>query len=332
MSGELALLSSATKALAEVSCAKDAWELARTAEAARRYAQMKNMGAEAGNYATGIKAKALMLLADFVDDGQKNGTVVVQGQHHSPVRGMMSIPQVLGSEAEPKKAHKALEEARRTRAALRGVDIDELIRKANDAGEDFGLRGLRLAAAAGQKPEPVETPPLPDGTYQTIVIDPPWPMPKIERRERPDQGTVLAYPTMELDELAALHVKDLAAPSGCHLYLWTTHKFLPDALDLVAEWGFRYQCLMTWRKNVGITPFSWMYDTEHVIFGRTGNLDLLRNGLRLSFDAPTQGHSIKPEIFYERVAAASPGPRLDMFPGVEHQGFEPWGLEASHRA
>lgn len=337
MSSELAVLDGATRALAEVSSAAEAWQLARDAEVARRYVQMRNLGSEAANYATGIKAKAMLLLAEFVDDGQNNGTIARRGDGgigrpiDSPDGGIYSIPQILDSEDEPKKAHKAVEEARRTRDALGGADIDELIRDANAAGTDFGLSGLRLAAAAKRTPEPVETPPLPDGTYQAIVIDPPWPMQKIERDIHPDQGVKLAYPTMQLDELAALPVKKLAAPSGCHLYLWTTHRFLPAALDLMAEWGFRYQCVMTWRKNVGMTPFSWMYDTEHVLFGRIGNLPLERNGLRLSFDAPTTGHSIKPDAFYERVREASPGPRLDMFPGIAHPGFEPWGLEASHR-
>jgi N6-adenosine-specific RNA methylase IME4 len=173
-------------------------------------------------------------------------------------------------------------------------------------------------------------PALPEGKYQAIIIDPPWPMPKIEREERPRQDEELDYPTMSLDEIKALPVGDLAQPDA-HIYLWVTHKFLPFGLELLDAWDFRYQCVMTWRKNVGITPFSWMYDTEHVLFGRRGNLPLEQLGLRLSFDAPVAGHSIKPDVFYERVTAASPGPRLDMFPGVEHDGFEPWGLEATHR-
>jgi N6-adenosine-specific RNA methylase IME4 len=177
-----------------------------------------------------------------------------------------------------------------------------------------------------------ENPPvIPEGKYHSIIIDPPWPMPKIERDERPKQDEELDYPTMSLEDIKALPIRDLAQPDA-HIYLWVTHKFLPFGLELLEEWGFRYQCVMTWRKNVGITPFSWMYDTEHVLFGRRGNLPLGQLGLRLSFDAPVVGHSVKPDVFYERVAAASPNPRLDMFPGVEHEGFEPWGLEATHRA
>src|SRR3990167_8870142 len=110
--------------------------------------------------------------------------------------------------------------------------------------------------------------------------------------ERPDQGMTLDYPTMTLEEIQALPIPEFAFEDGCHLYLWVTQKLLPVGLELITEWGFRYECLMTWKKNVGITPFSWMYDTEHVLFGRIGQLPLLRNGLRLSFDAAATGHSI----------------------------------------
>lgn len=168
---------------------------------------------------------------------------------------------------------------------------------------------------------------LPDGTFRAIVIDPPWPMPKIERHERPRQDEEVDYPTMTLEEITALPVGDLAESTGAHIYLWVTHKFLPAGLDLLDAWGFNYQCVMTWRKNVGITPFSWMYDTEHVIFGRRGNLPLEQLGLRLSLDAPAIGHSIKPDAFYERVLAASPGPRLEMFARTRRDGFVPWGNE-----
>ncbi len=187
---------------------------------------------------------------------------------------------------------------------------------------------LRQAAARQHKPEPAVTPPLPAGKYRCIVMDPPWPMQKIERETVPDQGVELDYPVMSLDDIAALDVPGLADEAGCHLYLWTTHKFLPDALALVAGWGFRYQCLLTWTKPSGFTPFSWMYNTEHVVFARRGNLPLLQMGLKLGMEAPTTRHSAKPDVFYERVVAASPGPRLEMFARGERDGFDVWGNEA----
>ncbi|HEX5995994.1 MAG TPA: MT-A70 family methyltransferase [Jiangellales bacterium] len=189
------------------------------------------------------------------------------------------------------------------------------------------------AKARERVPEPVAEPvPPPPGRYRCIIIDPPWPMQKIERDERPNQGVELDYPVMSLDEIAdERHVPvRMLADEDCHIYLWVTHKFMPAGLELLDAWGFNYQCVMTWRKNVGITPYSWMYDTEHVLFGHRGGLKLNRMGLRLSFEAPVQGHSVKPDVFYERVTEASPGPRVEMFARRERDGFVAWGNEVTN--
>lgn len=188
---------------------------------------------------------------------------------------------------------------------------------------------IRIAARA-RTPDPVKDPiPARPGKYRCIVIDPPWPMKKIERTERPNQGVELDYPVLSLDQIADEAIVPVRTHSDddCHMYLWVTHKYLPAGLSLLEAWGFRYQCVMTWRKNVGITPFSWMYDTEHVLFGTRGNQPLERMGLRLSFEAPVVGHSVKPDVFYERVLAATPGPRLEMFARRNRDGFESWGNE-----
>jgi N6-adenosine-specific RNA methylase IME4 len=201
---------------------------------------------------------------------------------------------------------------------------------------------VRLVKAKRSIPQPVaKTPAWPDGPFRCITLDPPWPMPKIQREERPDQGAALDYSTMLVDCghdepsedrdccIKAIPVDAMADQRGAHVYLWVTHRFLPDGFKLFHAWGVRYQCLMTWRKNVGITPFSWMYDTEHVLFGRVGDLPLLRNGLRLSFDSGVTRHSAKPAEFYERVCEASPGDRLALFERGERPGFMPWGHEVA---
>lgn len=183
------------------------------------------------------------------------------------------------------------------------------------------------AIARERKPEPALVPDLPAGKYRCIVIDPPWPMQKIEREERPRQGDVLDYPVMSLEEIAALPVAELADEAGCHVYLWVTQKYLPEGLRLFEAWGVKYQCLLTWVKPTGMTPYSWMYNTEHVLFGRIGSLQLDRLGLKLAFEAPVIKHSQKPDVFYERVVQASPGPRIDMFARHTHNGFTAWGNE-----
>jgi len=171
------------------------------------------------------------------------------------------------------------------------------------------------------KPEPVA------GKYRAITIDPPWPIEKILRDVRPNQFDI-DYPTMTMNEITELPVPDLASEDGCHVYLWTTHKHLPDALELLDAWGARYQCLLTWVKNVGMTPFSFMYSTEHCLFGRIGDLPLLKMGERLDFQAKVREHSRKPDEFYALVRKVSPEPRLDMFGREGRDGFTVWGNEA----
>jgi len=171
----------------------------------------------------------------------------------------------------------------------------------------------------------LKAPEPPVGEYRCIVIDPPWPMQKIERDVRLNQAAPLDYYPMSIAEIGELKLP--AAADGCHLYLWTTHKFLPDALALAETWGFRYQCLLTWVKNVGFTPFSFMYSTELVVFARSGSLDLLVKGRRLDFQAKVREHSRKPEVFYDLVRDVSPGPRIDMFSREARDGFDQWGNE-----
>ena len=92
----------------------------------------------------------------------------------------------------------------------------------SDFGSWFEIvkRGLTRTAA----PSDAVTPALPEGVYRTIAIDPPWPVQKIEREQRPKQGTWLDYPTMTLEQIANLPIPDIADSDGCHIYLWVTHK------------------------------------------------------------------------------------------------------------
>jgi len=217
-------------------------------------------------------------------------------------------------------------------ASLPEAKFETQIAETKAAGQELTTAAMIRAAIQHQRealPEPTAavTPAFPQGKFRCIVIDPPWPMKKIDRDVRPKQSHYLDYPSMSLAEMAALPVGDFAFEDGCHLYLWVTQKYLPAGLELMAGWGFQYQCIMTWVKPTGFTPYSWMYNTELVLFGRRGSLPLERLGLKLSFEAPSEGHSIKPDVFYERVALASPEPRLEMFARRPREAFTVWGNE-----
>lgn len=187
---------------------------------------------------------------------------------------------------------------------------------------------IRIKQAHRKKPEPLGRIIQPeDRKYRTIIIDPPWPVKKIERNKRPNQGLYLDYPIMTLEEIEALLIPELADEDGCHIYLWITHKYLFSAPRMFEAWGADYECPLTWIKNVGFTPYSWMYSTEHCLFARIGSLPLVKLGKRLDFRAKVREHSRKPDEFYNLVKEVSPEPRIDMFSREKRKGFDQYGCE-----
>jgi len=197
----------------------------------------------------------------------------------------------------------------------------EVIEEVADGKLSYLQTALLVQKMLGKNP-----PPLPDGKYRTIIIDPPYPMTKLLRDVRPNQMLELDYTTMTIDEIKLFPIRKIMA-DNCHVYLWTTHKYLPTAFDIFKLWGVNYECLLTWVKNVGFTPYSWMYSTEHILFGRAGSLELLKKGERVDFSAKVREHSRKPNEFYDLVRRVSPEPRIDVFAREKHDGFDVWGDE-----
>jgi N6-adenosine-specific RNA methylase IME4 len=186
---------------------------------------------------------------------------------------------------------------------------------------------VELMTARQRIPAPVVPPGFPGKRYRCLIIDPPWPMEKSERTIHPKQGRTLDYPTVSLEMLETLPIEPLAHAAGCQIYLWITHRFLPEGFGLFEKWGVAYHCLLTWLKPGGFTPFSFMFNTEHILFGTFGPFAMRRKGLKLGFTAPRGRHSAKPDAFFELVAAVSWPERLSLYERTPRKGFDAWGPE-----
>ena len=164
------------------------------------------------------------------------------------------------------------------------------------------------------------------GLYDCIILDPPWNMSKIERDERPNQ-VEFDYPTMNEEELEQLKIP---MAESCHLWVWTTQKFLPMAMRLLDKWGLKYVCTFVWHKNGGPQPFGLpQYNCEFVLYARKGTPQFIdTKAFNTCFNAKRGSHSEKPEEFYSIVRRVTAGRRLDMFSRRAIEGFDAWGQEA----
>ena len=137
--------------------------------------------------------------------------------------------------------------------------------------------------------------PLPTGSYNVIVIDPPW-----RYSHRPTDFTkhnVTPYPTLSVEEIKALPVHELAANDAI-LWLWTTNAHLPDAFEIINAWNFTYKTLLTWAKPRMGTGDWLRGKTEHCLLCVKGRPIINLTNQTTLLVAPTTTHSRKPNEFY----------------------------------
>mgnify|MGYP003953483627 FL=1 len=192
------------------------------------------------------------------------------------------------------------------------------IRKERSAESREQKAKMRMEALAIKPPE---------GKYRTIVIDPPWDMERIQMENRTFDKESFDYPTMSLDE-----IKDFKLPAHeeCHLWLWTTQKYLRPSFDLLDAWDFTYLATFVWHKNGGFQPVGLpQFNCEFVLLARKGGQPFVETKQFFTcFDAKRREHSRKPDEFYDVVKRVCPEPRIDIFSREDRDGYDVWGLES----
>lgn len=160
------------------------------------------------------------------------------------------------------------------------------------------------------------------GAYDVIVIDPPWPY--SEKYDPIGRRGACPYPMMEIPKI---HDIRLPAAKNCVLWLWTTHRFIWDARQLMNDWGFDYKCILVWDKEkMGLGMWLRM-QCEFCLIGIKGKpIWKLSNQRDIIREARTT-HSTKPECFYKFVDGICVGKKLDYFARKKRKGWDVYGDE-----
>jgi N6-adenosine-specific RNA methylase IME4 len=164
--------------------------------------------------------------------------------------------------------------------------------------------------------------------FHTALADPPWQFENRTGKVAPEHRRLRRYRTMTLDEICALPVARIMAPTA-HLYLWVPNALLPDGLRVMDAWGFTYKSNIVWhkvRKDGGSdgrgVGFYFRNVTELLLFGVKGsNARTLEPGrTQVNFiESRKDEHSRKPDEQYKLIEACSPGPFLELFARAREQ-------------
>ncbi len=190
--------------------------------------------------------------------------------------------------------------------------VEQMDRSGKVAGAYRRLTVLKQAKELDASP-----PDLPTGPFQVIVADPPW---------RYDSGNDLPYPTMDIEEIKAMPIRDIAADDAI-LWLWATNAHLRVAFEVVDVWGFEYKTLLTWVKDRMGTGEWLRGQTEHCLLAVRGKPVFVNGNYTTALDAARREHSRKPEEFFALVEATSPGGRVELFCREQRRGWHVYGNE-----
>jgi len=174
-------------------------------------------------------------------------------------------------------------------------------------------------------------------SFQLIEADPCWSFDNFSEAGE-EKNAKAQYDCMPTEEIASYPVGHLAS-KNCWLWLWATHPMLPDALEVMKVWGFKYVTSGVWskrsadtEKKKGKLAFGTGYvlrcASEPFLIGKIGNPPTFSKSIRTVIEAPRRQHSRKPDNAYDvAVELFGDVERVSLFSRVSRPGWKTWGKE-----
>lgn len=169
----------------------------------------------------------------------------------------------------------------------------------------------------------------PAGGFDLIMADPPWSFDNWSAAGEAKNAKA-QYDCPPLDWICRLPVSVLAA-DNCVLWLWATNPMLPEALRVMAAWGFAFRTAGHWAKRTkhGKLAFGTGYILrcagEPFLIGVRGQPRTTRS-VRSVIEGPLRAHSRKPDEAFAAAEALMPeARRLELFSRQARAGWASWG-------
>lgn len=170
------------------------------------------------------------------------------------------------------------------------------------------------------------------GCYNVILCDPPWKF-RVWREAGKGRTAATYYPTMDVKDICALPVIDLAA-KDCTLFIWGTWPTLKDTMKVMEAWKFEYKtCAFLWAKltrnlfkfHMGLGYWT-RANTEYCLLATRGNPKRVSKAVRQLVLAPVRERSRKPDEVHEKIVdLMGDVPRIELFARRQVPGWDALG-------
>uniref|UniRef100_A0A6M3L1D4 Putative methyltransferase n=1 Tax=viral metagenome TaxID=1070528 RepID=A0A6M3L1D4_9ZZZZ len=171
--------------------------------------------------------------------------------------------------------------------------------------------------------------PFPNKKYQIIYADPPWEVKAGPGWASNGKSRNLVYPTMTLEEIKHLPVKDIS-DKECILFLWTINKYIEQSYQITRFWGFKPSTLLIWCKNpngIGLGG-TFSLTTEYLLFAWKGKCGAEKRYDTTWWIEKRGRHSEKPKLFRDIIDKTFTNKtKIELFARQKTEGWDVWGNE-----
>lgn len=161
------------------------------------------------------------------------------------------------------------------------------------------------------------------GTFSVIYADPPW-----------DYMGELAvgYPCMSVKEICEMPISQISTDDAV-LFMWCSSSLLPEAVEVVSAWGFKFKTSAVWDKDFTGQGTYFRQGHEVLIIATKGSVPEVPYDARPSsvLKFKRREHSRKPDEVYQIIDQMYPElSKVELFcRGEPAQGWVGWGNECT---
>ena len=210
-------------------------------------------------------------------------------------------------------------------------DFQELVRLDRDGSERMWSTYRTFEDAELEYEIDLPTPTRIGPPYEIIYADPGWQFRNKKTGGSHKSGAVQQYTVSSQETLCALPISTLA-DNNCALFLWATVPMLPEALEVLDAWGFKFKTALFWNKERYGLGWWFRGQVEILMLGIKGKVKAFRCQERNINHQKSEGHSRKPTYYRDLIVQATTGildgPRIELFSrDVDLPGWDYWGNE-----